>query len=145
MCLLQCLHCTDKGDIGRNRGISSPEVKTCMWKVPTNCVWRDVCFCLGKADIVPEYYSWSFERSHAKRLLPEKEKGKKQASSITTAACCVGAPQASYDKHRNRNCFQTRPMPAFPKIKPLLRSEVSWCDQTNIDLDLRRSTMSLHA
>ena len=27
----------------------------------------------------------------------------------------VEPPQASYDKHRHRNCFQTRPMQAFPK------------------------------
>ena len=28
----------------------------------------------------------------------------------------------------------------FQKSKPLLRSEVSWCDQTSIDLHLRQST-----
>ena len=27
-----------------------------------------------------------------------------------------GAPQASYDKHRHRNCFQTWPTQAFPKM-----------------------------
>ena len=50
-----------------------------------------------------------------------------------------GAPQTSYDRHRHRNCFQTGPAQAFPKSKHLLRSEVNWCDQTSIELHLRRS------
>ena len=33
----------------------------------------------------------------------------------TRAASRGGAPQASYDKRRDRNCFQTRRMQAFPK------------------------------
>ena len=43
-----------------------------------------------------------------------------------------GAPQAYYDRRRHWNNFQTRPAQAFPKKKSiiLLRSEVSWCDQT---------------
>ena len=30
-------------------------------------------------------------------------------------ACRCGAPQASYDRPRHRNCFQTGPAQAFPK------------------------------
>ena len=33
----------------------------------------------------------------------------------TRAAGGGGAPQASYDKRRHRNCFSTRPLQAFPK------------------------------
>ena len=31
------------------------------------------------------------------------------------SACRGGAPQASWDKRRHRNCFQTRPLQAYPK------------------------------
>ena len=61
---------------------------------------------------------------------------------MTRAACRGGAPQAPYDKRKLRNCFQTRPMQAFPKSKHLLRSEVSWCNQTRVDIELHRSTCS---
>ena len=35
--------------------------------------------------------------------------------TFTRAASRGRAPEASYDKRRHRNCFQTRPMRAFPK------------------------------
>ena len=46
----------------------------------------------------------------------------------TRTASRAGAPQASYDKRRHRNCFQTRPLEAFQKSKHLLGSKISWCD-----------------
>ena len=49
----------------------------------------------------------------------------------TRSAGGGGAPQASNDKRRHRNCFQTRPLHAhnhFQKSKHLLGSEVSWCN-----------------
>ena len=47
-----------------------------------------------------------------------------------------GTPQASFDRHRHWNCFQTGPAHCkdFRKSKHcLLRAEVSWCDQ-QVDL-----------
>ena len=61
-------------------------------------------------------------------------------SAHTRAAGRGGASQASYEKRRHRNCFQRRPWKHFQKSKHLLRSEVSWCDQTHVDLQLHRST-----
>ena len=41
---------------------------------------------------------------------------------INKSAGGGGAPQASYDKQRHRNCFQTRPLQAFPKKVNISRS-----------------------
>ena len=57
----------------------------------------------------------------------------------TRAANRGGAPQASYDKCRHRNYFQTRPLQAFPKKVNILWGQRSlWCDQTRVEL--HRST-----
>ena len=61
----------------------------------------------------------------------------------TRSANCGGALQASYDIQRHRNfchSFRHDHCKHFQKIKYLLRSEVSWCDQTRVDIELHWST-----
>ena len=59
----------------------------------------------------------------------------------TRAANRSGSQQASYDKQRHRNLFfQTRYKGISKKSKHLLKSVVSWYDQTRIDIELHWST-----
>ena len=66
-------------------------------------------------------------------------------SVATRAANRGGAPHASYDKRRHRNFFYSfrhDHCKHFQESKHLLRSEVSWCNQTRVDVELHWSTCS---
>ena len=65
-------------------------------------------------------------------------------SMVTRTANRDGAPQASYDKRRHRNCFQTQPLQAFRKNKHPLRSELMRSNScTRVDLQLHQSSSSV--
>ena len=70
--------------------------------------------------------------SHGYEPTPRLFRTKNVTTLSNTLATCLsgGAPQASYDKRRHRNCFQTWPLQANPKKETSLDlgSEVSWCD-----------------
>ena len=63
-----------------------------------HCVW--IVFCVG-------LWACALRPTLTRRAFPNKGAGGS------------GAPQASYDKRRHPNCFQTRPLQAFPKKKHL--------------------------
>ena len=65
---------------------------------------------------------WRFPYQRRNTAWAGIQRGYKRKAWLKRTANRGGAPQASDDKRRHRNCFQTRPLQAFPKKTNLIMS-----------------------
>ena len=74
------------------------------------------CDCVKRANVVLGIRRETFTRTHTVTDRPASAQ-RLVVTTVTSnkSAGGGGAPQTSYDKRRHRNCFQTRPLQAFPK------------------------------